>query len=92
MTREENFTGKKHEVSHPKIFRCRVFLHIPKDKRLKLDPSRKKGVFVGYSDSLKVYRVYSPRIHHIESNRDVTFDEDAPFSRSRKIQEKYTHK
>ena len=38
MTPEENFTGKKPEVSHLKKFGCPVFVHIPKEKRSKLDP------------------------------------------------------
>jgi hypothetical protein len=43
-TPEEMFTGKKLEVSHLKIFGCPVFIHIPKEKRNKLEPSGKKGI------------------------------------------------
>ena len=46
-TPEEMFTGKKLEVSHLKIFGYPLFIHIPKEKRKKLDPSGKKGIFVG---------------------------------------------
>ena len=46
---EEKFTGENLEVSHLKIFSCPVYLHVPKEKRSKLDPSRKKGIFVGYN-------------------------------------------
>ena len=56
-TPEEVFSGKKPEVSHLKIFGCPVYIHIPRDKRTKLDPSAKKGTFVGYSESLKTYRI-----------------------------------
>ena len=45
--------------------------------RTKLDPSRKKGIFVGYYEFSKAFKVYIPGYHHIEINRDVTFDEDA---------------
>ena len=45
-TPEEMFTGKKPEVSHLNIFGCPVFVHIPKEKRTKLDPSKKKEIFV----------------------------------------------
>ena len=48
-TPEEVFSGKKLEVSHLRIFGCPVYIHIPKEKRTKLDPSGKKGIFVGYS-------------------------------------------
>ena len=37
MTPKE-FTGKKPEVSYLKKFGCPVVVHIPKDKRSKLDP------------------------------------------------------
>ena len=46
-TPEEVYTRKKPEVSHLKIFGCPVYVHIPKEKRTKLDPSGKKGIFVG---------------------------------------------
>jgi len=59
-TLEELFTGKKLEVSHLIIFGCLVYVHVPKEKRSKLDPSRKNGIFVGYSDSSKGYRVHFP--------------------------------
>jgi len=40
-TPEEVFSGKKPEVGHLKIFGCHIFIHIPEDKRTKLDPSKK---------------------------------------------------
>ena len=82
-TLEEMFTGKKPEVIHLMIFGCPVYVHGPKDKRSKLDPSGKKGIFVGYSETSKAYRVYIPGHCQIETSRDVTFDEDASFSKSR---------
>jgi transposase InsO family protein len=56
-TPEEMFTGKP-EVSHLKIFGCPVFIHIPKEKRNKLDPSGKRGIFVGYCEVSKAFRIY----------------------------------
>jgi hypothetical protein len=85
------FSGKKPEVSHLKIFGCPIFVHIPKEKRTKLDPSGKKGIFVGYCEVSKAFKIYIPGYHHIEINRDVTFDEDATFKKSRrcKLEEVY---
>ena len=54
------FFGKKPKVGHLKIFGGPVYIHIPKEKRTKLDPSRRKGIFVGYSESSKDYRIYFP--------------------------------
>jgi hypothetical protein len=77
------FIGKKPEVSHLKIFGCPVFIHIPKEKRNKLEPSRKKGIFMGYCEVSKAFRIYIPGHRHIEINRDVTFDEEAALKKSR---------
>ena len=52
-TPEEVFFSKKLEVIHLIIFDFPVYIHIPKEKRTKLDPSGKKGIFVGYSNSSK---------------------------------------
>jgi hypothetical protein len=85
-TLEEMFTGKKPKVSHLKIFGCPVFIHIPKEKRNKLELSGKKGIFVGYCEVSKAFRIYIPGDCHIEISRAVTFDEDALLKKSRKFQ------
>jgi hypothetical protein len=51
-----------------------------------LDPSGKKGIFVGYCEVSKAFIIYIPGYHHIEVSRDVTFDENATLKRSRKCQ------
>ena len=61
-----------------------MYIHIPKEKRTKLDPSRKKGIFVGYSKSSKAYRIYFPGYKKTDISRDVTFDEDIAYNKSRK--------
>jgi hypothetical protein len=60
MILEEAFTKVKPEVGHLRIFGCSVYIHVPKEKRTKLDPSRRKGTFVGYSESSKAYQIYIP--------------------------------
>jgi hypothetical protein len=84
---EEMFTEKKPEVSHLKIFGCPLYVHISKERRTKLDPSGKKGIFVGYCEVSKAFRIYISGYHHIEINKDVTFDERyATLKRSRRGQ------
>ena len=75
-TPKEVFSGKKPKVSHVKIFGCPVYIHIPKEKRTKLDPLGKKGIFLGYSESSKTYRIYFLGFNNIDMGRDITFDED----------------
>ena len=72
---EEMYTGNEPEVSHLKIFGCQVYVHIPKEKKTKLDPYGKKGIFVGYCEVSKSIRIYISGFHHIDIIRDVTFDE-----------------
>jgi hypothetical protein len=38
MTPEEKFTGKKLDVSHSKVFGCITYVHVPDEKRSKLNP------------------------------------------------------
>ena len=62
-----------------------MYIHIPKEKRTKLDPSGRKGIFVGYSESSKSYRIYFLGYKKIDISRDVTFDEDTAYNKSKKI-------
>jgi hypothetical protein len=82
-TPEEVFTGKKPEVSHLRIIGCPMYIHVPKEKRMKLEPSGKKGIFVGYSETSKAYKIYIPGKRQMEISLDVTFDKDEAFRRSR---------
>ena len=39
---------------------------------------------MGYSKILKAYRIYFPGFKNINISRDVTFDEDSAYNKSRK--------
>jgi hypothetical protein len=80
------FTRKKPKVIHLKIFGCPVFIHILKEKRNKMEPSEKKGIFVGYCEGSKAFIIYIPSHHHIEISRDMTFDEEEALKKSRRCQ------
>ena len=54
-TLEEAFSGEKLEVIHLRIFGFLVYIHIPKEKWNKLNPSERKCIFIGYSDTSKYY-------------------------------------
>ena len=81
-TLEEVFTKKKPAVDHMRIFGTPVYIHVPKEKRAKLEPFSKKGIFVGYIDCSKAYRVYIPGQRHIEVSRDVIFHEEVVFRKT----------
>ena len=64
-TLEEAFSGKKPEVGHFRIFGCLTYLHVPSEKRKKLEPMIEKGIFFGYSDTLKAFCIYIPSLRKI---------------------------
>ena len=62
-----------------------MYINIPKEKMIDLDPSGKKGIFVGYSENSKAYRIYFPGYKKIDISTDVTFVEDSTYNKSRKL-------
>ena len=81
-TPEKVFTGTRPDVSHICIFDSVLYCHVHDDNRKKLDPSREKGLLVGYSKISKAYRVYISARRRIIVSRDVQFDEDRALRRS----------
>ena len=55
-----------------------------------MDPSGKKGIFVGYCEVSKAFRIYILGFHHIDISRDVTFEEKN-IKKSRRCQIKEVH-
>jgi hypothetical protein len=86
ITPEEAFTKVKPEIRHFRIFGCPVYLHVPKEKRSKVEPSGRKGIFVGYNETSKAYRIYILGQRQIEVSRDDTFEEEVAFHKSREAQ------
>ncbi|KAL0397696.1 UNVERIFIED_CONTAM: Retrovirus-related Pol polyprotein from transposon TNT 1-94 [Sesamum calycinum] len=52
------------------------YVHIPTEKRHKLEEKTEKGIFLGYTQS-KGYRIYNLKTKKLIISRDVEFDEDA---------------
>lgn len=82
-TSEEAFSGVKLEVGHLRMFGFPMYIHVPKDKISMMEPSGRKGTFVGYNETLNAYRIYIPSKKQIEVSQDVTFNQEASFQRSR---------
>jgi hypothetical protein len=86
MTPEEAFSGKKPEVGHLHIFRCIKFSYVPSEKRTKLEPTTERGIFVGYNETSKAFRIYLPSSRKTVLRRDVKFEEDRAFRKSRETE------
>ena len=72
----EAYFGVPPSVSHLHPFGCPTYVHIPAPSRKKLDPKALTGIFVGYSDESKAFRIWIPDKSQIVTSRDVIFDED----------------
>ena len=71
----EVWYDNKPSLSFLKIFGSICFVHIPQIKRDKLDKKAMQGIFVGYSDVSKAYKVYHPQTQKMVITRDVHFHE-----------------
>ncbi len=75
MTPEEKFTGKKPDVSHLRVFGCITYVHVPDEKRSKLDRKAKKCIFIGYSSKQKGCGCFNPSTRKLQMSKNVVFDE-----------------
>ena len=71
----ELFTGIKPDVSKFRTFGSTAYVHIPKALRNKLDAVSVKGIFVGYEETSKAYRILLDNESKILISRNVIFDE-----------------
>jgi len=64
------------------IFGSLVYCHVLEEKRKKLELTLEKGIFMGYNETSKAYRVYIPTHRKIVIRRDVKFEEDKALRKS----------
>jgi hypothetical protein len=74
-TPHEVWSGKKPSVAHLKVFGCDAFVHVPKEKRSKLDKKAVKCIFIGYKEGMKGYKLWDPASRRTMYSRDVVFRE-----------------
>lgn len=79
-TPNEVWYGKKPNVAHLKTFGCLAYSHIPDALRSKLDDKSEKGIFIGYSQRTKAYKLYNPKTKKMIISRDVRFDENGCYN------------
>ena len=88
VTPFELWHGSEPDVSHLRTFGSPVFVHVPDERRRKLDPKAKEGIMVGYGDSSRVYKIWDPVARNIITSRDVVFDEKLIFENTSVPEEK----
>ncbi|UYV63705.1 hypothetical protein LAZ67_2005372 [Cordylochernes scorpioides] len=74
----ELWFDKKPAVDHLRIFGTECFVHVPDEKRRKLDAKSEKGILVGYCSNKDGYRIWMPNSNKVVTSRDVIFKETIP--------------
>ena len=70
------WTIRNVSYSHLRVFRCKTFMHIPKEQRPKLHDKVAPHVFVGYGDEEFGFRLWDPTKKKLVRSRDVVFQEN----------------
>eukprot|EP00794_Sanderia_malayensis_P011639 gene11639-biopygen9313 len=76
VTPYERFFGKKPDVGNLKTFGCKAFVHIPSEKRSKLDAKSITCVFIGYGTTSKAFKFYDPVKKRTFISKDAKFLEN----------------
>ena len=70
------WTGKKTNLSHLKPFGCIEYIHVNQGK---LNPRAIKGIFIGYPNGVKGYKIWLVEEKKCVISRNVIFHENALF-------------
>lgn len=75
-TPEEAWSNVRPTVEYFLVFGCVAHVHIPDQRRTKLEDKSKTCVFLGISDESKAYILFDPVSKKIIVSRDVMFEEE----------------
>lgn len=62
---ERLWSSKDVSYSHPKVFGCKTFVHVPKEKRLKLEDKAVPCIFLGYANEEFGYTLWNPKTNNV---------------------------
>jgi hypothetical protein len=75
ITPHEAWYGTKPNLQHLRVLGCTAYVHIPEEKRIKLDNHTMKGQLIGYGGTNQ-WKVWIPERNEVVTSRDVVFDEE----------------
>jgi hypothetical protein len=73
----------KPNLSHLRIIGSTAYIHIPKEKHIKLDTHSHKGIMIGYGGGTNQYKIWDLIKKDIVVSRDVVFIEGKPVDQTR---------
>ena len=71
----EALFGRKPDLSHLRILGTPTYIHIPEEKRVKLDSHSYVGQLISYEDTTNQYQVWDHIRKDVVVARDIVFDE-----------------
>jgi len=77
-TAYELFKGRKPNISYFHQFGCTCYILNNKVYLKKFDAKTQKGIFLGYSERSKAYRLYNSETLYVEESMHVKFDDKEP--------------
>jgi len=77
-TTYELFKGRKPNISYFHQFGCTCSILNNKVYLKKFDAKAQKGIFLGYSERSKAYRLYNSETLYVEESMHVKFDDKEP--------------
>ncbi|WJX78107.1 hypothetical protein P8452_61361 [Trifolium repens] len=80
-TTYELFKGIKPNISYFRQFGCTFYILNNKAYKRKFDAKACKGIFIGYSERSKAYRVYNSETNTVEESIHVRYDDKEPDSK-----------
>lgn len=75
LTPYEALTRSRPNVEHFKVFGCLTFSLVDPQLRAKFDAKSRKGIFIGYNNCSKAYKVVDPITKKINIDWDIQFFE-----------------
>lgn len=75
ITPHEAFTGNKPSVAHLRIFGCKAHVHVPDERRQKLDAKSFECIHLGYAEHRKAYVCLQRSSGRVIESRDIVFVE-----------------
>jgi hypothetical protein len=75
----------KPEIGHLRIFGCPIYIHVPMEKRMKLESPGENEIFVGYNNTSKAYKIFIPTQRKTIVSRDVKFEENLASRKSHEL-------
>src|SRR5205809_6374511 len=75
LTPHEAWHKTKPNLQHLRILGCMAYVHVPEEKRIKLDSHTMEGQLIGYGGTNQ-WKVWIPERNEVVTSRDVVFDEE----------------